>query len=403
MLSNEAKQATELLLNAVSTKKIERRFAFLVINERNVPDHTKSLEGIIDPTFHFPVNLLQSLYELEESDLIEVGEHAIQGGKHIDVRLKNGFSQYAVEALSINDNNQTRLFISYSSRDRAIKNQIEDLLLKTYSNLWSDKTFIGGEKFWPEIFNRIEECDIFIYLMSPESIYSFACRVELSEAMRLNKHIVPVLIYDAKIPSYIRTTYHCINATKDDANQINNQISSAIKKEQTKLTDKNYSNPLWQKHEKLFVEAKNLKITTKVPARVEPTLANKEQLNTGILLLDGDTINISASGQITNDILDGQPRTWISPSGMDQWKRHMTDPHSYWKSVPIGALVGWVGGIEEYDLSQAFPTGESYNKTITQTDNTGFLYLAINDSMQQYNDNGGEFVVAITTTRKSNS
>jgi hypothetical protein len=52
----------------------------------------------------------------------------------------------------------------------------------------------GGQAWWEQILKQIRECDVFI--LSPESLDSVACKRELSYAMDLGKPILPILVAD---------------------------------------------------------------------------------------------------------------------------------------------------------------------------------------------------------------
>ena len=89
-----------------------------------------------------------------------------------------------------------RIFISYSRFDQKIvKTLVEDL--KALGNdVWFDQTLTGGQRWWDNILANIREYDIFVFVISPESLESEACKNELSYVEKLGKAILPVLISD---------------------------------------------------------------------------------------------------------------------------------------------------------------------------------------------------------------
>ena len=87
-----------------------------------------------------------------------------------------------------------RIFISYSRVDRPFVDRLVPLLDKVYDSVWFDENLHGGQEWWKEILHHITACDIFIYLLSNESLASRYCRAELEEAQRLHKKILPVLV-----------------------------------------------------------------------------------------------------------------------------------------------------------------------------------------------------------------
>jgi hypothetical protein len=47
-----------------------------------------------------------------------------------------------------------------------------------YENVWFDDNLHGGQPWWEEILSQIAICDIFVYLLSSESIASEYCLAE---------------------------------------------------------------------------------------------------------------------------------------------------------------------------------------------------------------------------------
>jgi hypothetical protein len=90
----------------------------------------------------------------------------------------------------------THLFVSYSRVDRPFVDDFVPLLHEVYGyeNVWFDAELHGGQLWWSEILNQIARCDIFVFLLSNESLTSSYCLAELEEARRLGKRILPVQI-----------------------------------------------------------------------------------------------------------------------------------------------------------------------------------------------------------------
>ncbi len=88
---------------------------------------------------------------------------------------------------------QPKLFISYSRVDEPFVSEFIPRLSEKYE-VWFDRHLIGGQEWWQEILAQIAGADIFIYLLSNESVISPYCRDEYEEAKRLKKAFLPVLI-----------------------------------------------------------------------------------------------------------------------------------------------------------------------------------------------------------------
>ena len=85
-----------------------------------------------------------------------------------------------------------RLFISYARVDKYYCLQIVDML--DIHDVWFDNRLQAGQEWWDQIRRRLDWCDVFIYLLSPESVGSEYCLKEFEIAQSLGKPIFPVLI-----------------------------------------------------------------------------------------------------------------------------------------------------------------------------------------------------------------
>ncbi|MAS34537.1 MAG: hypothetical protein CL610_11050 [Anaerolineaceae bacterium] len=85
-----------------------------------------------------------------------------------------------------------RLFISYARVDKYYCTQIVDML--DVHDVWFDNRLHAGQQWWDQIKRRLEWCDGFVYLLSPDSVASKYCRKEYEIAMSLGKAIFPILI-----------------------------------------------------------------------------------------------------------------------------------------------------------------------------------------------------------------
>jgi hypothetical protein len=89
-----------------------------------------------------------------------------------------------------------RIFVSYSRADRQFVDQFIPIVRKVYGNdnVWYDEDIPGGVPWWQMILGEINKCDLFIYLLSNDSIDSPYCQAEFEEALRLNKQFLPIII-----------------------------------------------------------------------------------------------------------------------------------------------------------------------------------------------------------------
>ena len=89
-----------------------------------------------------------------------------------------------------------RIFISYSRADALFIEPLVPLLEQVFPDheIWYDKHLTGGEDWWTRILNEISACNLFIYLLSNESLTSDYCQAEFREGLRLQKLALPVIV-----------------------------------------------------------------------------------------------------------------------------------------------------------------------------------------------------------------
>jgi hypothetical protein len=86
-----------------------------------------------------------------------------------------------------------KLFVSYARVDKPLCKQIVHHLEDVHE-VWYDRRLHAGQDWWNTIQERLDWCEGFIYLLSPESVESEYCQKEFAIAVESGKHIFPVLI-----------------------------------------------------------------------------------------------------------------------------------------------------------------------------------------------------------------
>jgi WD40 repeat protein len=90
-----------------------------------------------------------------------------------------------------------KLFVSYSRKDSTAARKLIDSFRSIEQEVWVDWESIPPAVDWLEqIFRGIEEADAFIFLISPDSIASEVCKVEIGRAALNNKRIIPIVLRD---------------------------------------------------------------------------------------------------------------------------------------------------------------------------------------------------------------
>lgn len=86
------------------------------------------------------------------------------------------------------------IFVSYSRCDSDFGHRLHTLLEDTQYDVWIDWQDIPlTAKWWAEICAGIEASDSFAIIISPDSIASPICNLEIEHARKYNKRIVPIL------------------------------------------------------------------------------------------------------------------------------------------------------------------------------------------------------------------
>lgn len=92
-----------------------------------------------------------------------------------------------------------KIFLSYSRKDSKAARKLMVALEKTEHEVWVDWESIPPAADWLEqIFRGIESSDAFIFLVSPHSIKSEVCNVEIGRAALNHKRIIPVVVRDVE-------------------------------------------------------------------------------------------------------------------------------------------------------------------------------------------------------------
>jgi WD40 repeat protein len=96
------------------------------------------------------------------------------------------------------------VFISYSRKDIAFARLLRESLQQNQIDTWIDWERIPvGERWWDEICQAIENANVFMFIISKNSIGSPVCKDEINHALKNNKRIIPVIV-DALQPEAIK-------------------------------------------------------------------------------------------------------------------------------------------------------------------------------------------------------
>src|SRR5262245_8716129 len=88
------------------------------------------------------------------------------------------------------------VFISYSRPDGDFVHRLHAALKDAGKDVWVDFEDIAPASPWAnEVKEAIAASDAFVFVISPQSVASEQCRIELDRADSLNKRIVPLHLH----------------------------------------------------------------------------------------------------------------------------------------------------------------------------------------------------------------
>lgn len=97
------------------------------------------------------------------------------------------------------------VFISYARVDQGFARDLNNALHKLDRDTWIDWRSIPDSAEWrAEIFAAIDAADNFLFIISPDSLRSHMCGLEVAHAVAAKKRIVTILYHpmnhDALLP-----------------------------------------------------------------------------------------------------------------------------------------------------------------------------------------------------------
>ena len=102
-----------------------------------------------------------------------------------------------VDYLRAYEGDQPFIFLSYSHKDKEEVYPLINSLQKKY-NLWFDAGIHYGHEWEEEIWDRLQKCSVFLFIVTTNSLYSDNCKDELHFAREQKKHFVN-LMFDRQV------------------------------------------------------------------------------------------------------------------------------------------------------------------------------------------------------------
>lgn len=126
----------------------------------------------------------------------------------------------------------TKILISYSRKDSTMARKLIEEFKALDLEVWVDWEDIPPAVGWLEqIEQGIEQSDAFIFMISPDSVISEVCKVEVEHARKNHKRIIPILVRDVEhqhVMPTIRNLNWIFIREEDDLQQALEKLRIAI-------------------------------------------------------------------------------------------------------------------------------------------------------------------------------
>ncbi|OCQ96938.1 histidine kinase [Nostoc sp. MBR 210] len=208
-----------------------------------IDDFEKSFAGLLElfsrhqdyvhQHTYFLAKSLEWERQQKNSQYLLIGDERLQAENWLKIRFKDEQAPceptdlhcaFICQSTKNANNLMTQVFLSYSEKERDLMEKIAKILMRESFTIWINKTDIqSGTDFVESIYRGIEEADNLVFLMSPASLQSEYCQMELSHAFSLKKRIIPLLIEQVdieQIPVELRTLQF-IDLTEPQPQQAN--------------------------------------------------------------------------------------------------------------------------------------------------------------------------------------
>lgn len=419
-LTEKARDLADYLTYAWDSGIIEPYFELVDVTS----GHAKTIEilpglGVLkeDEFQPPPFGTLMELANYHDGELIRISEQRTKTGRKWVVQLNPRLRQsHDIGDTPENVGKGTldqlpKFFISYKRYEKPFTEKLATYLRRVFGwdNVWYDEGIYAGQKWWNEIVNQLNRSDILVYIVTREAIESVYCRAEFTEAWRLGKQIIPLLMRGAKLSALNDFQYISLPQGELTIAALV-EILGAVVQRKAVIPPSVPLDGSWGTRTIQPVAPSGLQMLMKVPASRDPgDSKDKPYCNTGLLLVPGDELVIRTTGKITVD--DGQ--TWYAPSGIivdatnpgylskfhphEKAYRAVGYPMQGFENTGVvGSLIGWIQN-NKSGLENAFFVGDSLVKTVSRNEE-GFLHLAVNDTRGAYGDNQEAFDAAIEIT-----
>ncbi len=235
-----------------------------------------------------------------------------------------------------------KFFISYSRSRKDEVRKVVELLRGNRHEVWWDGDIPIMADWWATILDKIEWCDVFLFVISEKSVESAYCRAELKYAADRQRPILPLILEDQppeKIPPELPRRYQWFFYNAAHPKQMWEQINEAYEqidwKKHTDIAVQRPSEPLTggESLAKQFQEARRLANEQQFDA-ARSKLMNVKHIDYGEWGNDCDEwLGRITSYQAVAELADHET---THDRARDRWKTHVRQYGSAFDPAGIG-------------------------------------------------------------------
>lgn len=124
-----------------------------------------------------------------------------------------------------------KVFISHSMKDMAIVDELREALAARGLQSWTPATLEADSSWVERIDAELKAASVFLLIVSPDFLAShsalFEAGLAYSRAREGQAFVLPVLVRDAEIPSFLRD-FQFLDARQRPAAQVAQDIAAAV-------------------------------------------------------------------------------------------------------------------------------------------------------------------------------
>jgi hypothetical protein len=118
------------------------------------------------------------------------------------------------------------VFISYGRKDRPLTQLIADRFRNQGLTVWYDEHIPGGDDWYKDLINQLRRTQSILLILTPNSIDSPFVHIECGAAIALGKKVIPIMVDQVTVPSYISHLHILPYMGVDTIDQITDQIKN---------------------------------------------------------------------------------------------------------------------------------------------------------------------------------